>query len=208
MADNEFDIKGGNNQILPNAKEANQYHTHIEELHVLNEPTVHYGSRQSRMGAYFERLHKEIEDKTTREIMDDLLFYITKLDGTKGLEEKLKDGGFSPSFINSAMRKKEQYFKKATKYSCYPSAQIINLLIFTDIMNYFEVYIEPMIKQEKPVEEVMQCIQEKVVKPIMDDLNANGAADEDLQYTSDHIYGMIYYLTGRCHINWTNYDNV
>lgn len=174
----------------------------------LHEPTVYYGTRQSRMGSYFQRLHKEIEDKTTREIMDDLLYYTTKLDGTKGMVEKLKDGGFSPSFINNAMRKKEQYYKKALKYSCYPAAQDINLLIFTDIMSNFEIYIEPMIKQQQPVEQVMERIHEKVVMPIMDDLNANGAADEDLQYTSDHIYGMIYYLTGRCHINWTDYDAI
>lgn len=191
---------------MPNGTEAKQYNTHIEELHVLREPTVFYGSRPTRLGSYFERLHKEIQDKTTREIMEDLLFYVTKLDGTKGLEAKLRDGGFGQSFIHAAMRKKEQYFKKATKYECYPAAQDINLLIFTDIMNYFTVYVEPMIKKQMPVEEVMAQIHEKVVTPIMKDLNANGAADEDLKYTSDHIYGMIYYLTGRCHINWTDYD--
>ena len=197
-------------KIDGNPGQGNTYkETNIDKVGTyLNEPTVYYGSNQSRMGAYFQRLHKEIEDKTTREIIGDLLFYVTKLDGTKGLEEKLKDGGFGPSFINNAMRKKEQYFKKATKYSCYPSAQNIDLLIFSNIMSNFEVFIEPMINQEKPIEEVMERIQEKIVKPIMDDLNANGAADEDLQYTSDHIYGMIYYLTGRCHINWTDYDHV
>lgn len=195
-------------KIEGNPGQGNTYkETNIDTVGTyLNEPTVIYGSRQSRMGAYFERLHKEIEDKTTREIMEDLLYYVTKLDGTKGLEEKLVDGGFGQSFITAAMRKKEQYKKKARKFACYPSAQDIDLLIFTDIMSSFQIYIEPMIKQERPVEEVMERIHEKVVTPIMNDLNANGAADEDLKYTSDHIYGMIYYLTGRCHINWTDYD--
>jgi hypothetical protein len=124
------------------------------------------------------------------------------------MEEKLKDGGFSESFIKVALRKKEQYAKKAMQFDCYPSAQEINLLIFIDIMDLFTIYVEPLIKRREPVETVMQCIHEKVVNPIMDKINVNGAEDQDLRYTPNHIYGMIYYLTGMCHINWKDYDNV
>jgi hypothetical protein len=66
----------------------------------------------------------------------------------------------------------------------------------------------PLIKQEAGTDLVMQCIQEKVVGPIMAQLNIDGATDEDLHYNSDHIYGMVYYLTGMCHLNWKDYDNV
>lgn len=162
----------------------------------------------TRMSTYFRQLHEEIENKTTREIIQDLLDYKTKLDGTKGMEEKLRDGGFSESFIQTALRKKEQYAKKAMQYDCYPSAQEINLLIFIDIMDLFTIYVEPLIKRCEPVEVVMQSIHEKVVNPIMDKINVNGADDKDLRYTPNHIYGMIYYLTGMCHINWKDYDNV
>lgn len=40
----------------------------------------------------------------------------------------------------------------------------------------------------------------------MNELNENGAADACLCYNEDDIYGMLYYLTGNCHINWTDYD--
>lgn len=162
----------------------------------------------TRMSSYFRQLHEEVKNKTTRDIIQELLEYKTKLDGTKGMEEKLKDGGFSESFIKVALRKKEQYAKKAMQYDCYPSAQEINLLIFIDIMDLFTIYVEPLIKRREPVETVMQCIHEKVVNPIMDKINVNGAEDQDLRYTPNHIYGMIYYLTGMCHINWKDYDNV
>ena len=76
------------------------------------------------------------------------------------------------------------------------------------IINAFTVYIEPMIDREDPVDAVMEKIHEKVVAPIMTKINENGAEDQDLRYTTDHIYGMIYYLTGMCHLNWINYDNV
>lgn len=194
MPDNTFEVKGGSNQILPNATEANQY---------FYEATI-----TTRISSYFRQLHQEIEDKTTRQIIDDLLYYTTKLDGTKGMEEKLHDGGFSSGFIRAALRKKQQYAKKALQYDCYPSAQEINLLIFADIINAFTVYIEPMINREEPIDAVMERIHEKVVLPIMSKLNVNGADDRDLHYTTDHIYGMIYYLTGMCHINWKNYDNL
>lgn len=162
----------------------------------------------TRMSSYFRQLHEEVKNKTTRDIIQELLEYKTKLDGTKGMEEKLKDGGFSESFIKVALRKKEQYAKKAMQFDCYPSAQEINLLIFIDIMDLFTIYVEPHIKRREPVETVMQCIHEKVVNPIMDKINVNGAEDQDLRYTPNHIYGMIYYLTGMCHINWKDYDNV
>lgn len=162
----------------------------------------------TRLSSYFRQLHEEVKNKTTRDIIEELLEYKTKLDGTKGMEEKLKDGGFSDAFIRSALRKKQQYAKKAMQFDCYPSAQEINLLIFIDIMDLFTIYVEPLIKRCEPVETVMQCIHEKVVNPIMDKINVNGAEDQDLRYTPNHIYGMIYYLTGMCHINWKDYDNV
>jgi hypothetical protein len=164
--------------------------------------------RPSRMDNYFRHLREEIENNTTREIIEDLIEYKTKLDGHKGLEEKLTDGGFAPNDINWAIRKKEQYAKKATQYECYPSAQEINLLLFGEIKRKFDRYIFPCIKRGESVETVMQKIDETIVSEIMKMLNDDGAYDEDLHYTSDHIYGMVYYLTGMCHLNWKDYDHV
>lgn len=194
MPDKTFDIKGGNNQILPEGTEANQYN--------------YYGAAPSRIDAYFRSLREEIESHTTREIIDELLEYKTKLDGTLGLEQKLTDGGFARSDIQWALRKKEQYAKKATKYECYPSAQEINLLLFAGIKARFDRYILPLIRAQQPVEVVLQLTHEHIVEYWMKFLNDNGEHDEDLRYTSDHIYGMIYYLTGMCHLNWKDYDNL
>lgn len=187
-------------QINPSATTVNNNY--------VSESTVVYGSHSTRMDAYFRKLREEIESNTTQEIIDDLLEYKTKLDGRKGLEEKLTDGGFSQQDINWALRKKQQYAKKATRFECYPSAQEINLLLFGEIKAKFDRYVFPRIKKGETVEIVMQLIDEVIVSPIMRMLNENGAHDEDLHYTSDHIYGMVYYLTGMCHLNWTDYDNL
>lgn len=167
-----------------------------------------YIGESSRISSYFEKLCREIENNTTIDIIEGLLAYKTILDGTKGLDEKLKDGGFSQSAIDDARRQKELYAKKATQYECYPSAQQINLLLFARIKNEFNVYILPLIKDRVCVDIIMRKIYEQIVNPIMDLLDAHGRHDEYLHYTSDHIYGMIYYLTGMCHLNWKDYDNL
>lgn len=173
-----------------------------------NNGTVNIGNSRSRLSATFERLEKEILANTTKEIIDDLLMYTTKLDGTKGLEEKLQDGGFKKSFIQKATLQKEMYAKKATKYECYPAAQEIILSLFARIKNEFDVRIYPMITRGADVSSIMQEVHNQIVSPILQMIEANGAEDQSLYFNMDHIYGMIYYLTGMCHLNWKDYDNI
>lgn len=72
---------------------------------------ISIGNSRSRLYATFERLEQEILNNTTQEVIDELLMYTTKLDGTKGLEEKLQDGGFQKMFIQKAIIQKEMYAK-------------------------------------------------------------------------------------------------
>jgi hypothetical protein len=83
MADNTFDIKGGNNQILPNAKEAVQ-HIHNNE------------KRSARIANDYARLREEIGKEVDPKTKDKVKFYETKIPGTKDVIEKLTDGGFKP----------------------------------------------------------------------------------------------------------------
>ena len=176
----------------PNAREVNHFH---------------YASAPgSRMDSYFQSLLGEIEQHSTAEIIEELKAYTTKLDGTKDVEEKLLDGGFRPSHIEDAKRMKEMYAKKAMQYDCYPSAQKIILYLFAQIKHEFNTYIFPLIEDGENLRTVMEQIRTKIVKPIMQSLDANGAHDRYLNFTDDHIYGMIYYLTGMCHLNWKDYD--
>ena len=162
----------------------------------------------ARMRSYFLRLLDEIRGNVKEEVIDDLLYYTTRLDGTKGMEEKLMDGGFRPDKIEEAKHFKELYAKKATRFDCYPAAQQINLNLFSRIKNEFETNISPLIENGESLTLVMQQIRERIVQPIMTLIENAGANDIYLQYTEDHIYGMIYYLTGMCHLNWKDYDNV
>ena len=167
-----------------------------------------YRSNSSRLASDFERLRQEILKGVKQETIEELKYYITKLPGTRSAEEKLTDGGFKTSFIREAIRLKDLYARRATMYQDYPSAQQINLDLFSRIRHEFDDTIFPIIEGGADLSSVMHQIRTKIVNPIMQLLNENGAYDEHLHYSEDHIYGMIYYLTGMCHLNWKDYDNV
>ena len=195
MSDSQMNI-GTAGSVNPNATSVNDTYNF-------------YGTAlPTRMDAYFQSLLKEIENGITEDVFDALDYYKTKLDGTKDLEEKLTDGGFRPSRIAEAIRLKEMFAKIAMRYDCYPSAQKIIHSLFARIKHEFDDNIFPLIERQEPLNIVMEQIRERIVIPIRDMLEANGAHDTVLGFNEDHIYGMIYYLTGMCHLNWKDYDNV
>lgn len=173
----------------PNAREVNNYYTKSE----------------SRLGGLFRRLNEEINnDIRLQKKLDDIKRYRTKLRHTIGLEAKLRDGGFSQSAIIKARRLKMYFAKKSMRFQYYESAQRIDSFLFAKLCNRFDTYILPNI-ESLPLCEINQMVYEKVVQPIMYDINANGSCDRHLCYNEDDIYGMLYLLTGNCHINWKDY---
>lgn len=173
----------------PNAREVNNYYTQSE----------------SRLGRWFRRLNDEINnDIRLQKKLDDIKRYRTKLPHTIGLEAKLRDGGFSQSAIDKARRLKMYFAKKSTRFQYYESAQLIDSYLFAKLCHSFDTYILPNIESQ-PLCDIRQMVYEKVVLPIIDEINANGSYDRQLCYNEDDIYGMLYYLTGKCHINWKDY---
>ena len=167
----------------------------------------YYGNAEtSRMAADFEKLRYEIRKGITQNIFDELDYYLTELPGTKPAEDKLSDGHFSDYQIREAMRQKDLYARRAEKYKYYPAAQQIIYDIFCSIKNEFYASIYPMVETSQPLADILLALRTNIVKPLMEKLERNGASDEYLRFSEDHIYGMIYYLTGMCHLNWTVYS--
>ncbi len=177
----------------PNAKKA-----------ILN---IHQENAESRLSSWFRKLNDELEnDEKLKKKLDDIRRYKTKLPHTIGLEQKLRDGGFSENAIEKARRLKQYFAKKSTKFQYYESAQRIDSYLFAKVCSSFDAYVMPIIAQEAPLTNIKQCVYEQVILPVMRELNENGAEDACLCYNEDDIFGMLYYLTGNCHINWTDYD--
>ncbi len=167
-----------------------------------------YFSPKSRFAKRFEKLNTEVaQNEVYDEILDDLKYFRTQRDDLD-MPTKLQDGRFRDSDILSATMKKEKYAKKAEKFKFFESAQWIDCQLFAKILNEYNTHVFPLIQNETDQNQVMVAVLERVVNPVLDLINVEGENDEVLNYDAEDIYGMIYYLTGRCHINWKDYDRV
>lgn len=168
-----------------------------------------YMSKRSKYSRLFERLNIEVSSNKERfaEVLEEMERYLTKKDSI-GLEQKLVDGGFSQRQIIRALERKQLYWKKFEKYKNYESAQRIHIDLLAKIIIDFETHIEPLIIKEENQQVVLESIYENVVQPMLALLNEEGADDEVLYLNGEVVFGMIYFLTGKCHLNWKDYDNI
>lgn len=196
----EGDPGTGNSYNKTKIDKVDNYNSNVRDVY-----NNYYTQSESRLGGWFRRLNEEINnDIRLQKKLDDIKCYRTKMRHTIGLEAKLKDGGFSQSAIEKARRLKMYFAKKSMRFQYYESAQRIDIYLFAKICHRFDTYILPNIESQ-PLSEINQMVYEMVVRPIVDEINANGSCDRYLCYTEDDIFGMLYYLTGNCHINWKEY---
>ncbi len=167
-----------------------------------------YFVKKTRFARRFEKLNQEVKnDERYEGTMESLKYYLTKLDGISA-EKKLYDGGFTENEVISAIRRKERYAKRLQLNRFFESAQWIDSQLFARIKMDFEAFVVPLIDNGSSKREILREVVVKVVQPVLDLINIEGEEDEVLNYNADDIFGMIYYLTGQCHINWKNYDSI
>jgi hypothetical protein len=167
-----------------------------------------YFAKKTRFARRFEKLNREVKnDERYEGTMESLKYYLTKLDGI-GAETKLYDGGFNEKEVVSAIRRKEKYAKRLQLNRFFESAQWIDSQLFAKIKMDFETFVLPLIDSGSSKNDILKEVVIKVVQPVLDLINLEGEDDEVLNYNADDIFGMVYYLTGQCHINWKNYDSI
>lgn len=203
----ELNIKGdpgkGNRYEDVRMEQVGSYNPAAKKV-IVNQTSI---APQSRLASWFARLREDFKnDVRLQKKMDDIMRYRTKLRHTIGLEQKLLDGGFPKNAIDKARRQKQSYAKKATKYQYYEMANKIDNYLFAIVSDHFDREVLPLIEDEKPLREINQAVYDKVIVPVMEELNTVGDSDTCLCYTLDDVFGMLYYLTGNCHINWAIYD--
>ena len=180
-----------------------------KQLNVQDNSGPIYFKNRSRLSARFEKLKEEVASNSKYEgVKDALKYYLTKLDGVD-VSQKLTDGGLNETEILRAIRRKEKYAKQLERNKFYESAQLIDSEIFAKIIIDFETHVEiPLINKGASKSEVFQAVLDKVISPTLSLINEEGEYDTFLNYTVEDIYGMIYFLTGKCHLNWKNYDSI
>lgn len=166
----------------------------------LNSTTINHSPSKTKLSILFDRLKEQFEqEEQTEEVSDELNYYITEKD-VIGLEQKLIDGNLSYLY-EDASELKDAYTRKLYKYQLYDSAQEIHVFILGIICEKFRNLVYPLIIKGIDQAIISETISIKIVDPIMKIILEQGCNDI-MGLSSKDIDGMIYFLTGRCHIKW------
>jgi hypothetical protein len=114
-----------------------------------------------------------------------------------GLEKKLQIGHFD-SLIPYAMEAKDIFARKFEQHRLSKAAQEIFLYVLADIWTIFHQKIYLLICNDETHDVIMQKVQDEIIEIISKKLE-----DNVLKIYADCISGMIYFLTGNCHIKWS-----
>lgn len=119
-----------------------------------------------------------------------------------GLDAKLVQAGSSLNYIEDAEVLKQRFSKKLYTYSEYQSAQRIFVILLAQVSELFRAKILPKLNNGKSVTELDEDIYTEIIQPLNELINKEASEDNVLYISSEEIRGMLYYLTGRCHIKW------
>lgn len=183
-------------------QEANQVSGDLAGRDV-NKPTYNIGKinigGHTQLEKLYKKLEKEKEESTTFcEIVEELLHFKNHADGREfiGLEKKLANAERS-NYLRFAESVKEKFVKKLLRNEHSETAQLIYAFLLAKVYSNFQIHVYPKILDGHPQDYINHLIDECILKPIEDLLGENL-----LRIFTDEVNGMIYFLTGNCHIKW------
>lgn len=94
------------------------------------------------------------------------------------------------------MELKERFSKRLTKNQLSEQAQNFYCHVLARICTYFDLQIRPVIERHGSKEEI-----DKLVFGLIESLHSDLCGTK-VDQTADDIRGMLYFLTGNCHIAW------
>lgn len=152
---------------------------------------------------YLQELYRRYEEEKSsnpefKELCEELDYLNSVIDSEViGLEKKLEDGG-REKLLAYALDVKDRFHRKLMKTSQYSLiAQDINVYLLAKVRSSFMREIYTLICQNDSDEKINLLITERIIKPVQEDLGINL-----FRYNEDDIMGMIFFLTGNCHIKW------
>lgn len=155
--------------------------------------------RKGFMARYSERYRQDLEQAKTYQGTVDRLRHYTELvigETIIGLEDKLSAAHF-PN-IEWAKTAKENFVKQLAMYQFSESAQMIHAHLLAALHSRFENFITPLIVAGQPIGEILAVVHSKLIEYIEEK-----AEDNVTELDEVHFNGMLYFLTGNCHIKWT-----
>ena len=162
---------------------------------------LHLGeSKQTQMKILLKKFKEEQqENKQLNEFIDDLNYFNTPKGNEiiVGLENKLVAGNRT-NLVDYAKDMKDRFHRKLYKYQFSEAAQKINLHLLALVQSYYMNEVYPMICENEDATVINALITERIIRPLLEELD-----DNTLGFNAQDINGMLYFLTGNCHIKWT-----
>lgn len=161
---------------------------------------IHYTQvpHVSKIRKLSEKVKNQYVDDDNYKLIEKLEHFMTeKVEGEfQGLEKKLSIGERQDLLVH-AMEVKEMFAKRINKEPFSPEAQELFVHLLSHVRNTFQYKIHSQIKDNASNKDVDELILNQILNPLYEDVGA-GEVNIDM----DDIAGMLYFLTGNCHINW------
>jgi len=158
-------------------------------------PAPHQPSQMSRMVLKY-RTETE-KDREIKIIIEQLQRWQKRPVGdVLGLEEKLRKGN-RPDVIDTAIAAKDRFAKILIKHEYSPAAQEIYAYLLAKIYQLFSSVIHTKIGRGASAGEIDKLLITDVYEKVEIILE-----DNPLGITPDEIMGMLFWLTGNCHLKW------
>lgn len=138
------------------------------------------------------------DDEDFQYFIDRLDFFTTQKlrSPVIGLEEKLRNGG-REDLVEVAIERKDAFAKRLMRSQLSRRRQWIFLHILQKISFAFEQLVRPLILKEAPPEVIDRVIMDGIVDTIYREVMG-----EDITIDLHTISGMLFFLTGKCHLIW------
>lgn len=157
-------------------------------------------AQKNRMSVLIERFKKErANDEVFSGIIAKLQHYSTSTDGVgdvEGVKTKLGKAGYD-NLLEFALVTKEMFVKKLTEFQFSKSAQEMQCLLLAEVYTRFHHFVWPALCEGQGQGAVQALVQQFIINPVSEMLGENV-----LDIYTDELTGMVYFLTGNCHIRW------
>lgn len=132
-------------------------------------------------------------------IIEELAEYTTNRPDRKiiGVEEKLTNGG-REDLIENAVYLKNKFERKVAKKQLSRVEQHVYAHVLAVIETTFHQYVRPLILNGSSKEMVDAAVHEHIYQPVY-----KAVVGFDISITMQHVSGMLYFLTGKCHLVWS-----
>ncbi|QBJ62739.1 ABC-three component system protein [Pseudoalteromonas sp. DL-6] len=143
---------------------------------------------------------KYVEEKSnhqmTNVVIDELTHYSNENYDIRDLNEKLEDAGFG-YLIEIGEELKEEVSKLIIRNQHYKSAQKIITYLLAEVESTFNANIKGKLLTTKEESALKLLFRTHLEKEIQTHLGENV-----LEIFNRQINGMVYFLTGNCHLEW------